>query len=133
MKRRNTLPMYILAFVLSSLLLVGCGVDCSWFGEGQAWIDENENGIWDAGESPLPGVSMSVQDLRNDVDGEGGETGADGKVNLSLFIPGCMRVTIEVSATAPSGYRSTTEEEVRVGRSDDEIEIVRFGFVPVEE
>jgi hypothetical protein len=118
-------------FVLGSLLLTGCGGDCFWVGEGQAWIDENENGVWDTGEAPLAGVSMLVRDVRNGVWGEGGSTGEDGKAELYMWMPGCPKVMLEVSAHLPIGYRLITEDPVRVGRSDEDVEIVRFGFAPI--
>ncbi|MFN2168441.1 MAG: hypothetical protein ACK2U9_19580, partial [Anaerolineae bacterium] len=96
-------------------------------------VDDNENGQWDTGEPSLAGVTMTIRDIRNGVSGESGTTGEDGKANLYIWMPGCPKVELEVSAHPPTGYRLTTENPVRVGRSAQDVEVVRFGLVPIDE
>lgn len=81
-------------------------------GIAQAWLDENENGIWEANEAPLPGVEFSItysngswiadtqsDYIKSDWKGRGHFPG--------VLMSGCPDRT-EVYAKAPAGYRLTT-------------------------
>ncbi len=114
-----------LPVVLSVVLLTGCSQDCLWGGRAQAWIDRDANGVWDAGEPPLPGVTFSVVDARSKSRWAQGVSDASGGASLH-FLYGCDRREWEVQAQPPAGYRRTTPERVRDGTP------FRFGFAPTE-
>ena len=75
------------------------------------WIDDNENGIQDAGEAPLPGVVVEL--LKADgtaaVDAQGAPvasviTDANGAYFIGNLLPGSYKARF----TIPSGYTFTT-------------------------
>src|SRR5262245_26117975 len=75
----------------------------------QAWIDENENGIWEPHESPLPGVEFSITyDIGSWVDDPPSAHAKSDWRGLGHFPEvrvgvGCLDRT-EVYAKAPAGY-----------------------------
>lgn len=93
-------------------------VECLWAGEAKAWDDENANGLWDAGESPLAGVVVAA--------GVGGSFGgrnprstdASGRVALGSSLHACTTPEVELQAGPPPGYRPTTAASIRVGARD---------------
>ncbi|MGN6675032.1 MAG: hypothetical protein ACTHMA_17180, partial [Thermomicrobiales bacterium] len=52
------------AVLLTLMFLAGCGCDQVFSATAQTWLDENHNGMWDVGESPLPGVTIMAIDQR---------------------------------------------------------------------
>jgi hypothetical protein len=122
-----------LALAFATMSLTGCSADCGWTGEGHAFLDANGNGHWEAGEPPLEGVQFSVKDVLSDVHGDGGTTDACGRVELYMWMPGCPDVKLLVFAKSPPGYRISTSASVTVHEDAQGIELVRFGFVPVED
>ena len=137
MTKKTTI--WILLFVF--LILVG-GVfylidkapfwKCAWSGIGRAWIDANQNGIWDEGEAPLPGVVFYVDDVRNGdekvMTAQGGENGA---VKLVIELTQCPSVEYAVYVEVPEGYRLTTPERLLDEQKTNDAEFL-FGFVPIE-
>jgi len=120
-----------LALLIAMLLLVACSADCFWSGHGEAWIDQNEDGVWDSDEVPLEGVRFAIHDVQNGAySSERMVSAKDGNVGLYIFLPGCPRVELEVYVDTPAGYQRTTEPRVPV-REDGEV--ARFGFVPVKD
>jgi hypothetical protein len=129
------------ALVLGVLVLVACSSpekfavpECKMFGV-RAWIDENENGSWDEGELPLPGVvfSLAVSSRSSPTDKDGltavgdcwttyWEKGTPVVEGRSDFSRAVVR-PVEI----PSGYRLTTKPYLRVGEVDE----LSFGFAPV--
>ncbi|MBN2500434.1 MAG: hypothetical protein JXB38_06660 [Anaerolineales bacterium] len=130
---------WILVFVLVILVVGSFYVidqtpfwECAWSGTGRAWIDTNQNGVWDEGEDPLPGVMFSVDDVRNGdekvITAQGGENGA---VKLVIELKQCPSVAYAVYVEVPQGYRLTTPERLVDERMTNDAEFL-FGFVPVE-
>jgi hypothetical protein len=110
---------------------VACSADCQFAGTAKAWIDENENGMWDRSEPPLSGVSFLVDDVENNMRNVGDLASSDtnGEASLYVWLPGCPKVRLEIYATVPSGYRLTTQPRI-TAREDDQGPFL-FGFVPV--
>ena len=94
------------------ILLLSCTAcrDCVWSDKAKAWVDENQNGVWDEGEISLAGVQFIIDDVQNDYQDVGREATSDenGDANLVVWLPGCPGVLFEISAQPPDGYRSTT-------------------------
>lgn len=84
--------------------------DCIWTGQGQAWVDKNENGVWDAGELALANVRFRVDDVQNGHTDVGDEaiTGNTGETTVTVWLPGCPRTAFEVYAEPPPDYSLTT-------------------------
>ncbi len=123
----------VFAVVILLLSFAACTTDCVWYDTAKAWIDENENGVWDSNEQPLAGVRFVVDDIRNAYP-EVGEAISDeqGKAQLTVSLPGCPTVEFEISAQPPEGYQATTPSRVSVSQdalkrpgSDEFV----FGFV----
>ena len=125
MERRNLRRwLCMLALMIAVSLLAACGADCWWSGRGEAWIDQNEDGVRNSDELPLAGVKFRVES-------SGPMIGAkDGSVDFYIFLPGCPEVDLEVYVDTPAGYRLTTEPRVH---ASEEGEVVRFGFAPVKD
>jgi hypothetical protein len=89
---------------VASVLLTGCSGDCAWNADFRAWIDENQNGVWDANEPPLPGVKillessvLHVPELTTDEKGE---------VQVHEALSGCPKeAAVFVYVLPPLGYR----------------------------
>ncbi|MEJ2209702.1 MAG: hypothetical protein P8129_11775 [Anaerolineae bacterium] len=111
------------------LLSAGCSADCEWVGSGQAWVDENADGMHDPGEPPLAGVTLHASDVRNGVWNSGGPsvTNWKGEATLWTFLPGCPRVKMEVRADVPEGYRLTTPARL-ADQGGREEQVYEFGF-----
>lgn len=94
--------------------------------QGVAWVDQDEDGVKDPGETTLPGVHVCVRV----VDQEDGEycqnTGADGSYSFSAVPIG----EIEVHADIPAGRNRTAPEDDPALRTlaEDGVEVVDFGF-----
>jgi len=116
---------------MAIFLLTACAADCSWSGRGEAWIDQNQDGVWDSTEPPLEGANFAIHDLIYDAySPERMISAKDGNTDLYFFLPGCPRVELEVSVYMPAGYRLTTDDRVPVRKNG---EIARFGFVPAKD
>lgn len=102
--------------------------DCGWSGAIETWLDGNENGRWDAGESPLPGVLIVASDGRGYSLYSLSRTGADGRVTMTAQPRGCSEPGLMVSTQWPSGYRPTT---AAILPPHDYPTPYRFGFVVV--
>lgn len=82
----------------------------------RAWLDENEDGVWDSNEGPLQGVKFSIvvltrYDVRKSSDVESNWRGnARYRSDVYQFPP----VDVEISAEAPPGYRFTTPNHINV-------------------
>lgn len=137
MIRTSITPRIVFALCLIILLLscTACS-DCGWGDKAKAWVDVNENGIWDDGEAPLSGVQFFIDDVQNDYQDVGREaiTDENGEANLIVWMPGCPNVSLEISVQPPDGYRSTTPDRIAVSkkelRNSNEDEFL-FGFIPV--
>lgn len=81
------------------------GRDCIWRGTGEAWIDENADGVWEANERPLPGVQLTVNDPQFVIPQT---TGVDGRTAFRLGLRGCTDPDLIVAASPPPGYHPTT-------------------------
>ena len=75
------------------------------------WIDDNENGIQDAGESPLPGVIVTLLQANGSpaTDAQGNPvasviTDANGHYFIGNLLPGSYKAQFQI----PSGYAFTT-------------------------
>jgi hypothetical protein len=128
-KRKPWLPFG--ATMLLIVFSVACSADCFFAGTARAWIDENENGIWDPDELPLPGVRFFVDDIKNELTnvGDAASSNEDGEAVVYVWLPGCPRVRFEIYATPPPGYRLTTQPRIPARQDDDGP--FPFGFAPV--
>ena len=123
----------ISAIMVVSLVWISSHIqgDCGWNAPALSWVDENGNGLWDAGELPLEGVQLHVNDTRNNYKDVGRRSVSDwnGHANVFVWLPGCPAARFEVYAIPPTGYQLTTKSVVQVagsgyGNSDP----VMFGF-----
>ena len=103
--------------------------DCVWSGKGQAFVDINENGVWDAGEAPLRGVSFTIENSRDNFRRVGAPsiTGPDGSAVLTTGLMGCS-AAFEVYPNPVDGYRLTTP--TRLKASYDPGQTFTYGFAP---
>ncbi len=108
-------------------------VECGWFGEGRAFVDENRNGTWDGNEPPLAGVRFLVKDKLKSRDSMPVESVSDGEghASLHLWLSGCPETDIEVYSEPPAGYTPSTAERISAETVRHE-QSFTFGFVPQE-
>ena len=143
---RTQVKTALVAVVLFCLLLIllSCNgllpsepeesTDCVWNAMGSAWNDDNQNGIQDGNEKPLEGIKFWVDDTLNTLQKVNNEhadtvaTDADGKVEISVWLPGCPKVKFEVYTEAPQNCRLTTPERISVDLSNQDT-VYSFGFV----
>lgn len=106
-----------------------CSPDCEWSGTGVAWVDENGDGVRDPDEPPLSGVILHLSDTLNGVHDVAGPsvTNWKGEATLSVFLPGCPRVHLELRLDIPDGYRLTTPAQVAVKQREGE-QVYGFGL-----
>jgi hypothetical protein len=108
--------------------------DCLWKANGKAWKDDNQDGVWNSGEKPLANVKFWVDDTLNDYEkvneflSDTVATNSDGKVEISVWLPGCPEVEFEVYTEAPQNCRLTTQERLPVNL-DSQYPVYSFGFV----
>ena len=136
---KKSLKSITLIFALFAMLLLlsgtACGsADCVWYDEADAWVDENQNGVWDNEEEPLAGVQFFVDDIRNDYQDVGDEaiSAEDGKAHLSVWLPGCPNVKFEIYANPPEGFQATTSDRLAVSKDafrNSQQDLFSFGFV----
>ena len=126
------------AAILLLLNGVACTADCAWYDEASAWVDENQNGVWDPEEEPLAGVEFIIDDVRNKYQDVGDEaiSNEEGKAQLSVWLPGCPSVEFEISAKPPEGFQPTTPDRVSVSRRairNPGKNVFTFGFASLTE
>ncbi len=102
--------------------------DCGWAGKIETWVDRNEDGHWDVGEDPLPGVLVVASDGRDLSLYLMRPTGVDGRVTIVTGLRGCTEPGLMVSTQWPSGYRPTTAAILSPHEYGTPY---RFGFVAV--
>lgn len=129
-------PILVATAILLLLNGTACTADCAWFDEVNAWVDENQNGVWDPGEEPLAGVEFIIDDVRNNYQDVGDEAISDeqGEAQLSVWLPGCPTVEFEISAIPPEGFQPTTPERISVSKKslrNPGEEVFIFGFVSI--
>ncbi|TWP53400.1 hypothetical protein FKR81_05415 [Lentzea tibetensis] len=76
------------------------------------WVDANRNGIQDAGEAPVPGVTVVLKDGSGNPIGQPKTTDAQGKYLFDLLEDGTYQVCFDLS-TLPAqykGYLFTTKD-----------------------
>jgi streptogramin lyase len=96
--------------------------DCLWGGKAVAWIDENQNGQYDAHEQPLPGVVFHVSGGLDSTSNWKGET------TLGVWLPGCPDAIFEISPEIPNGYRLTTAPNLPSNAREPD-RVFEFGFI----
>jgi len=114
-----------------SVLLSDCrGPDCEWSGQIETWVDENENGVWDVEEPPLPNVKVYLESYNVLGIAEAVSDG-NGRAHLNAALAGCpRRIEFYVYALPPSGHRSTIRA---LKPAPDDERIFQFGFIPLSE
>lgn len=129
MHRKDFLLTISLA-ALVTVLLAGCSGDCEWNAIFRTWIDENENGVWDNDEPPLPDVKCSVEGyLLGPAEATSNE---QGKAHIQALVAGCHKEPVVfVYVLPPSGYRASHRS--RKPAPEGAEPVFEFGFVPVEE
>jgi hypothetical protein len=115
--------------------------DCFWHATAEAWIDNNENGIWEGNELPLAGVEFLIDDVANrkmNVEPEKSISDSYGQADLSIRLTECTAVSLEIYAKIPADYRPTTQMRMSsIARKREGVPIFEggsyaFGFVPIE-
>jgi hypothetical protein len=103
-------------FVLQYLLRVSGVVDCAWQASARTWIDSNGDGRVNAGELPLRGVQVHVDDIDNQLVEVNWPVTTDqgGTVQFSVSIPDCSDTLFEIYVDIPEGYRLTTRPRIEV-------------------
>jgi len=120
---------------LHYILRAGGAVDCAWHGSAKAWIDSNQDGLVNHGESPLGDVAIHIDDVQNQrVDiGWPAITDRYGDVQFQASIPDCSNSVFEIYTDLPVGFRLTTRPRIEVRRDfwgslNSEI-VYYFGFI----
>ncbi|MEO6082895.1 MAG: SdrD B-like domain-containing protein, partial [Umezawaea sp.] len=67
------------------------------------WVDANKNGIQDTGETPVPGVTVTLKDGSGNVIGSPVKTGTDGKYLFPELPDGSYQVCFDLK-TLPAEY-----------------------------
>ncbi|MFN8440445.1 MAG: SdrD B-like domain-containing protein [Caldilineaceae bacterium] len=80
----------------------------------RVWLDNNFNGLQDAGEPGLAHVSVSLLDAKGAQTGMTTQTDANGYYTFSNLLPGDYKLVFDL-ATLPAGYKPTT---ANVGSDD---------------
>ena len=127
----------VIGFLLLRLRVLPRGtVDCGWDDTASAWVDENQNGLWDNHEKPLAKVQFLVDDIRHNYDTSGeaisNVNGEAGVYVLPVVCTGFDEIEIVIKAIPPKGYESTTPNEVSVPRDKAENgkhDNFPFGFI----
>jgi len=109
-----------------AVFMAACSGDCAWNAEFRTWIDENENGVWDAEEPPLPDVKILIESpvlVAPEVISD-----EAGQAQFHAALGGCPRDAVFfVYVLPPPGYRPSISTlyptEEHMGRAFD------FGFV----
>lgn len=127
------MPLRACGVILLALLLLACSGDCFFAGSAKAWVDRDEDGVWDPGESSLPDVQFFVDDVRNQSTNVGDEaiSNHEGEALVYVWLPGCPSADFEIYAKPPSGYRPTTEPRISAHQTEEGPFL--FGFAPASE
>ncbi len=89
------------------------------------WVDSNANKNYDSGESPLPGVTLTLYDASGHVV-TSTLSNSSGIYTFDNLLPGVYTV----KATVPSGYVATTPtSQTRTLHSGDAVTDADFGFI----
>ncbi len=131
MRRRNLLLLLDLLAVVT-MLLSGCrSPDCEWSAPVRTWVDENEDGIWNTDEPPLPNVKVYLESY--DIIGiPEAVSDENGEAYLHTVMGGCpKRIEFYVYALPPSGYRSSIRALKPAPEADKPM--FEFGFIPLNE
>ena len=115
------------SLALALFLLAGCSLDCGVSATARTFLDQNENGVWDAGESPLPDVQCFMESSQGVAIGEA-TSDLNGDARLQVMQAGCPKGAVFwVYAEPPPGYRLTTLARL-TGREPAQQPFL-FGFV----
>jgi hypothetical protein len=115
---------------LATVLATCCSGDCAWSADFKTWIDANENGIWDADESPLPGVKIFVESSVLRVPEV--TSNEKGEVHLDEALGGCPKDAVFfVYVLPPSGYRPSIR--MLYPAQEQTERVFEFGFVSVSD
>ena len=102
--------------------------DCGWDGTAVAWLDTNNNGIWDEDEVPLTNVEFYV-DGWNDWyidDAFASKDAPTGGVGIVVWLAGCPDVSFQACAEVLENYGPTTNTCITPKQRANEI--LQFGF-----
>ncbi len=128
--RRQDLLLAISLSALIAVLLAGCSADCEWSATVRTWIDENENGVWDVDESPLPAVKVLLESSVAAVDEA--ITNEKGEAHLIGSLSGCPKEPVFfVYVLPPPGYIASIQTLFPAQEPAERV--FEFGFVPVNE
>jgi hypothetical protein len=91
---------------------------CAWHSSARAWIDSNQDGLVNHGESPLRDVAIHIDDVQNKLVDIGWPAITDlyGDVQLQVSIQDCSNSVFEIYADLPAGFRLTTRPRIEVNR-----------------
>lgn len=93
----------------------------------QVWMDDNLNGVFDAGEATLPGVTVSLLDTATGT-AQTAVTGASGQYLFAALTAGTYEVSV-VTSTAPESTALTTAGKYTITLSDGQMSLIAdFGF-----
>jgi len=93
----------------------------------QVWMDDNLNGVFDAGEDVLPGVTLSIFDTVNGTT-QTTVTGASGQYLFAALTAGNYEVSV-ITTTAPESTSLTTVGKYAITLSDGQTTLIAdFGF-----
>jgi len=134
------IPVLLIVLCLVVSLCIQQGLNSMSFGDcfGYAWnvlayIDLNEDGLFQSGEPPLPGVTIQIGLANAFEDTQAETTNWNGKALMSM---GCREEpeNYMIKVTTPAGYRLTTPEVYALNRDearnpDYRIE-VGFAYLP---
>ena len=67
---------------------------------GYVYVDANDNGVFDPGETPIAGVTVTLLDASGQPTGETAATDSSGYYQFNNLTPG----TYGVAETQPAGY-----------------------------
>ncbi|MBP7687049.1 MAG: hypothetical protein KA765_04050 [Thermoflexales bacterium] len=129
-------PIKLVLLILIPFLLISVAClstsDCGWTATAKAWIDQNENGIWDKGEQPFQGVVFRADDAVNYYAETVTPTTSNSKGAGELYHPGaqtCGKISYQIYTDVPQGYRLTTASRLAIqGKKADYYGPYLFGF-----
>ena len=115
-----TISTIALIFFSTLHYLLGAGgvSGCAWQISSRAWIDSNQDGLVNNGESPLSDVAIHIDDVQNKLVDIGWPAITDryGDVQLQVSIQDCSNSVFEIYADLPVGFRPTTRPRIEVYR-----------------
>jgi hypothetical protein len=125
--RRWELLLVANLLILVLPLLTACSGDCDWSATVRTWVDENENGVWDADEPPLPDVRVIVESYH--IPGIAEAVSSDaGEARLYTLTGGCPKEAVFfVYALPPWNYRPSIGSLKPAPETDERV--FEFGFI----